>query len=240
MDRALFPLDETTIQLTLRDDRDVPAGMVWVPASVGTSPAPPVELPGYWIDAYEVSNREFKKFVDAGGYSKKEFWTHAVLKDGRELSWPEAMDEFRDLSKRPGPSGWQLGTYPEGADDLPVGGVSWYEAAAYAEFAGKSLPTVVRTGTRPPSEGTWASPTSCRRATSATGDLVPSERGGAWPDSAVTTWLATSRNGRSTCATTAGTFSAAPGKIPSTCSRGSTRSLPRIASRRWVSVWSDE
>ena len=52
------------------------------------------------------------------------------------------MEEFRDLSGRPGPAGWQLGTYPEGANDLPVAGVSWYEAAAYAEFAGKQLPTV--------------------------------------------------------------------------------------------------
>ena len=58
------------------------------------------------------------------------------------FSWQEAMEEFRDATRRPGPAGWQLGTYPEAADDLPVGGVSWYEAAAYAEFAGKSLPTV--------------------------------------------------------------------------------------------------
>ncbi|MEE9184744.1 MAG: SUMF1/EgtB/PvdO family nonheme iron enzyme, partial [Acidimicrobiia bacterium] len=34
-----------------------------------------------------------------------------------------------------------LGTYAEGRDEFPVGGVSWYEAAAYCAFAGKSLPT---------------------------------------------------------------------------------------------------
>ena len=33
------------------------------------------------------------------------------------------------------------GDYPEGHETYPVGGVSWYEAAAYAEFAGKSLPS---------------------------------------------------------------------------------------------------
>ena len=94
------------------------------------------------MDTYEVSNRQFKAFVDAGGYTKREYWKHPFVKDGREMSWQEAMEEFRDATRRPGPAGWQLGTYPEGADDLPVGGVSWYEAAAYAEFAGKSLPTV--------------------------------------------------------------------------------------------------
>ena len=44
-----------------------------------------------------------------------------------------------------------LGTYPEGQADYPVGGVSWYEAAAYAAFAGKSLPTPFIGTTRPAS-----------------------------------------------------------------------------------------
>ena len=54
------------------------------------------------------------------------------------------MSLFRDKTGRPGPSTWELGTYPQGEADLPVGGVSWHEAAAYAAFAGKSLPTVTQ------------------------------------------------------------------------------------------------
>ena len=34
------------------------------------------------IDRYEVTNRDFKRFVDAGGYRKKEFWKHPFQKDG--------------------------------------------------------------------------------------------------------------------------------------------------------------
>ena len=47
-----------------------------------------------------------------------------------------------DRTGRPGPSTWEMGDYPEGKDDYPVSGVSWFEAAAYAEFRGKSLPTI--------------------------------------------------------------------------------------------------
>ena len=51
------------------------------------------------------------------------------------------MAAFRDTTGKPGPSTWELGTYPGEQADFPVTGVSWYEAAAYAAFAGKSLPT---------------------------------------------------------------------------------------------------
>ena len=96
----------------------------------------------YWIDRYEVTNRQFKAFVDQGGYQKREGWKVDFQQDGKHLSWGEAMVLFRDEAGRPGPKGWIQGEYPEGQDDFPVTGISWYEAAAYAEFAGKSLPTI--------------------------------------------------------------------------------------------------
>ena len=96
----------------------------------------------YWIDKFEVTNRDFKKFVDAGGYTTQKYWSKKFIRDGKELPWQEAIGMFRDKTGRPEPSTWELSTYAEGQADYPVTGVNWYEAAAYAEFVGKSLPTV--------------------------------------------------------------------------------------------------
>jgi len=99
------------------------------------------KLGDFYIDRYEVTNKQFKEFINSGGYRKKEYWKQKFVKDGRELTWEEAIREFVDQTGQPGPSTWQAGDYPEGQGDYPVSGISWYEAAAYAEHVGKSLPT---------------------------------------------------------------------------------------------------
>jgi formylglycine-generating enzyme required for sulfatase activity/cephalosporin-C deacetylase-like acetyl esterase len=99
-------------------------------------------LPDFFVDRREVTNHAFKAFVDAGGYTNQRYWKHEFRKDGRVLSWPEAMQVFVDRTGRSGPATWEAGDFPDGKADFPVGGVSWYEAAAFAEFAGKSLPTL--------------------------------------------------------------------------------------------------
>jgi formylglycine-generating enzyme required for sulfatase activity/dienelactone hydrolase len=133
-------------QLSLK--ASVPAGMVKVPRGTFTASISsfgvigPVMIDDYYIDRYEVTNREFKQFVNRRGYQSRQYWKEIFRKDGRELSWEQAMREFVDATGRPGPANWEAGSYREGEEDLPVSGVSWYEAAAYAEFVGKSLPTV--------------------------------------------------------------------------------------------------
>jgi len=125
------------LRRTLDEQGSAPPGMVRVEATetaVGT-------LGEFFIDRYEVTNQQYKEFVDAGGYRDREYWKHPFVQDGRQLSWDEAMGEFVDPSDQPGPSTWLGGDYPQGQGDYPVSGVSWYEAAAYAEYAGKSLPT---------------------------------------------------------------------------------------------------
>jgi serine/threonine protein kinase/dienelactone hydrolase len=96
----------------------------------------------YYFDRYEVTNKQYREFVDSGGYQNKNYWKQKFVKDGKEISWEEAMKIFVDQTGRPGPLTWELGDYPEGQENHPVSGVSWYEAAAFAEFVGKYLPTL--------------------------------------------------------------------------------------------------
>ena len=121
----------------------VPPGMVRVVG--GRDPfgmAWSAELDDFWIDRFEVTNRQFKAFVDQGGYRRRDYWREPFIEGGRSVPWEEAVERFRDATGRPGPATWKSGTYADGQADFPVGGVSWYEAAAYAAFAGKSLPTI--------------------------------------------------------------------------------------------------
>jgi formylglycine-generating enzyme required for sulfatase activity len=108
----------------------------------GIRQAVPVELPDYFLDKFEATNKQYKAFMDSGGYREQKFWKYPFVHNGLTISREEAMKLFVDKTGVPAPSGWELGDYPKGQDDFPVSGVSWYEAAAYAEFAGKAIPTV--------------------------------------------------------------------------------------------------
>ena len=120
----------------------VPAGMVRVGGGrFRVRSFPPFELDDFWLDRHEVTNRQYQEFVRQGGYRTPEYWTQPFIRDGRRLSWREAVATFVDATGRPGPATWEAGTYAADQAELPVGGVSWYEAAAYAAYAGKELPT---------------------------------------------------------------------------------------------------
>jgi formylglycine-generating enzyme required for sulfatase activity/dienelactone hydrolase len=108
----------------------------------GMASAQTVALGDFLMDRLEVTNREYRAFVDSGGYGRREFWEHPFVRDGHSLSWEEGIALMTDKTGRPGPATWEAGDYPAGQANFPVGGVSWYEAAAYARFRGKSLPTV--------------------------------------------------------------------------------------------------
>ena len=91
-----------------------------------------IEVDGFYLDRYCVTNRQYKRFLDAGGYEQLALWDEAI--------WP-AMLQFVDQTGAPGPRYWQSGAYDAGKADHPVVGVCWYEATAYARWVGKRLPS---------------------------------------------------------------------------------------------------
>ena len=150
------PIDGERLRFDLQPAGAMP-GMVRVPGGstgemVGFLGWLHTTLPPFDIDQHEVTNAEYQKFVDAGGYRNRDYWKEPIAGEGRPLTWEQAMARFVDITGRPGPLAWESGHYPVGKGDYPVTGVSFYEAAAYAEFAGKSLPVLLQWFSASPSD----------------------------------------------------------------------------------------
>jgi iron(II)-dependent oxidoreductase len=125
-------------------------GMVAVPAGrylIGTDghepydnehPRHEVELPPFAIDRFPVTNGDYMRFMADGGYSLQELWS----RDGWDwiLTFGTEAPEYW---RRDG-DGWvcgRLGLEAPVDPRLPVSNVCWFEADAYARWAGKRLPS---------------------------------------------------------------------------------------------------
>ena len=84
---------------------------------VMTTPQRKVNLPAYYIDKYQVTNKKYKKFVDATGHRAPFSKRHEAIYN------------------------WKNGIYTENLENHPVVLVSWYDADTYCKWAGKRLPT---------------------------------------------------------------------------------------------------
>lgn len=135
---------------TLKMDREeqLPENMIRIKSNIANMNIVGLEQEGgknvneFLIDKYEVSNKKFKEFVDANGYGNSAYWQFQFFSNGQRITPAEAMKKFVDKTGMPGPANWEAGTYPDGLENHPVTGISWYEAAAYASFAKKQLPTI--------------------------------------------------------------------------------------------------
>jgi iron(II)-dependent oxidoreductase len=97
-----------------------------------------VDLPAYWIDRFPVSNGAYAAFIAGGGYDDDRWWSP----EGRE--WRTRRGVTAPLFwVREGDGWWRsrFGRTEPVPMDEPVQHVSWYEAEAYARWAGKRLPT---------------------------------------------------------------------------------------------------
>jgi ergothioneine biosynthesis protein EgtB len=96
-----------------------------------------VDVPAFAIDKYEVTNREFLAFVEAGGYDRRDLWTEA------DWNWKtENHIAHPGFWRRRGDSWFIRAMFDEIPLplDWPVY-VSHAEASAYVRWAGKRLPT---------------------------------------------------------------------------------------------------
>src|SRR4051794_14845387 len=91
-----------------------------------------LHLAPFFLDRCPVTNAQYRHFVTTGGYEHMAIWDREI--------WPAVLD-FVDRSGHPGPRYWRDGKFSRGEGNQPVVGVSWYEAAAYARWVGKRLPS---------------------------------------------------------------------------------------------------
>ncbi|HXT58859.1 MAG TPA: SUMF1/EgtB/PvdO family nonheme iron enzyme, partial [Pirellulales bacterium] len=149
---------------------DAPEGMVWIPPgkySMGSAyepfgdarPIHTVELDGFWMDKHPVTNRQFAAFVEATDYvtiaerkpDAKDFpdVPPEALVPGSLVFIPSEGPVPLDNVARwwafiPGAS-WRHPDGPqsdiEGREDHPVVQVCFFDAEAYAKWAGKRLPS---------------------------------------------------------------------------------------------------
>jgi hypothetical protein len=113
-------------------------------------------VPDFFIGRTEVTNEEFQRFVSAGGYRSARLWPDTMIVRGQRVPRDAALAGFVDRTGLGGPRAWSGARFPNGMGDHPVTGVSWYEANAYARWAGGRLPTgnewwraALADGTRP-------------------------------------------------------------------------------------------
>lgn len=102
-------------------------------------PTQVVHLPAFKIDRLLTTNEEYARFIEEGGYTRREWWSDEGWTWRERENWNFPL-HWTQVDGQ----GWCARTmFDEGLIEQhhPVTGISWYEAEAYARFLGKRLPT---------------------------------------------------------------------------------------------------
>lgn len=120
--RAIIFFILAIVSIELSAQSDAFDGMVLIPSGefimgkdmkngLGFSPAHKVKVDSFYMDTYEVSNRDYLKFCQATGHKLPEFWNTSIFRSGEKYL------------------------------NYPVIGINYWDAKKYAKWAGKRLPT---------------------------------------------------------------------------------------------------
>lgn len=101
-----------------------------------------VSLETFSISKTEVTNEEFQKFVNDGGYKDSTYWDFPIIIDGINYTFNNSIEKFIDKHGQSGPKNWSYGRFSNDIKNQPVTGVSWFEARAYAKYKNLKLPNI--------------------------------------------------------------------------------------------------
>jgi formylglycine-generating enzyme required for sulfatase activity len=151
--------------LRLVPEGQAPPGMARVAA--GPAPdAPAIELPDTWLDVYEVTNRQYKEFVDAGGYREARHWQEPFVRTGGPWAstrrWPSSATPPAARAPRRGSSAATPRARPTSRSGASAG---TRPRPTRASPASACRPPTSGTARRAPScsRRSWASATSAAR-----------------------------------------------------------------------------
>ena len=145
--RTIIAMKDKSGDFNLNGVEKFPSDHIIIPGSQNNMVLPGINFGNINIETFsisknEVSNKDFQAFINDNGYENKTLWDFPITIDGLEYNYEESILYFVDKHGQYGPSEWSYGQFVDNGENLPVTGISWFEARAYARYKGYKLPNL--------------------------------------------------------------------------------------------------